>query len=435
MVVDLQADTADAKQEYGMDLVNLKDVNNADCLIFAVVHDEFRNLSWEQIDKFFKECPKEEKIIIDVKSILDKCEIENLGYNYLEIVRSNGMYKVGICGHFGENKEFLDGQTIKTKTIAEELQTALGSQSVQTVDTYGWKNNPIALFIKCYLLIKNCKNIIILPAHNGVKAFVPLFLLLNKIFHRKLHYIVIGGWLPELLEKNHKLKNKVSKFDGIYVETHNMVEVLRKLGLKNVRYLPNFKRLDILEENTLIYSTEKPYKLCTFSRVMEEKGIEDAIDAIININKTIGRQVYTLDIYGQVDEKYSKRFEKLKKDFPEYISYKGVVNFNNSVKVLKKYFALLFPTHFRTEGIPGTIIDAYAAGLPVLTSQWDSANEIIVQDTTGFIYDFMQKSKLEELLFLVSKDPKQINKMKKNCLKKAKSYLPETVIGKFTKYL
>ena len=58
IVVDPQADTADAKQEYGIDLVNLKDVNNADCLVFAVVHDEFRNLSWERINGFFKECPK-----------------------------------------------------------------------------------------------------------------------------------------------------------------------------------------------------------------------------------------------------------------------------------------------------------------------------------------------------------------------------------------
>ena len=33
-----------------------------------------------------------------------------------------------------------------------------------------------------------------------------------------------------------------------------------------------------------------------------------------------------------------------------------------TVKTLENYYLLLFPTKFRTEGIPGTIIDALSAG-------------------------------------------------------------------------
>ena len=123
------------------------------------------------------------------------------------------MYKVGICGHFGINQKLLNGQTIKTKVLTEELIKALGDKAVCTVDTYGWKKNPVSLFIKCVLLIKKCENIVILPAQNGVKVFVPLFLLLNKFFHRRLHYIVIGGWLPNYLKDKPKLRNWVSKFN------------------------------------------------------------------------------------------------------------------------------------------------------------------------------------------------------------------------------
>lgn len=80
--VDPQADAADAKHEYGVDLVDLSEVRDADCLVFAVAHNEFRNLSWKQIDGLFGKCPANEKILIDVKSILDKSEIEELGYSY-----------------------------------------------------------------------------------------------------------------------------------------------------------------------------------------------------------------------------------------------------------------------------------------------------------------------------------------------------------------
>lgn len=345
------------------------------------------------------------------------------------------MYRVGICGHLGGGKLYLDGQTVKTKMITKELKDAIGSQSVHSIDTHGWKKNSIKLLINCFLLIKKCENIIILPAHNGVKIFIPLFSLLNKIFHRKLHYIVIGGWLPEVLEKNKKLKNVLSKFDGIYVETQVMVKSLSKLGLDNVKYLPNFKRLDILKNNELVYSIEEPYKLCTFSRVMKEKGIEDAIKVVETINQNLGRKVYSLDIYGQIDKDYQKKFKSLKDDFPEYISYKGIVDFNNSVKVLKDYFILLFPTYYEGEGFAGTIIDAFSAGIPIIATNWRYNDEIIQDKHDGLLYDYKDRNKLKEILFDIHRNPQIIIDMKVNCLEKAKQFSPEIVIGDFIKYL
>ena len=52
--------------------------------------------------------------------------------------------------------------------------------------------------------------------------------------------------------------------------------------------------------------------------------------------------------------------------------YCGIKDPKDSVKTLKNYFALVFPTRFYTEGIPGTIIDAYYAGVPVIASKWES---------------------------------------------------------------
>ena len=62
---------------------------------------------------------------------------------------------------------------------------------------------------------------------------------------------------------------------------------MEKLGFSNIYILPNCKELKILKENELVYATSKPFKLCTFSRVMKEKGIEDAVNAVEEINKKI----------------------------------------------------------------------------------------------------------------------------------------------------
>ena len=118
------------------------------------------------------------------------------------------------------------------------------------------EKNPFKLFFGLLFLIRNCENIIILPAQNGISVFVPLFLFLNKIYKRKLHYVVIGGWLPNLLSEKQKLKNQVSKLDGVYAETTSMIKSLQQIGLNNVQKLVNFKRLNILSKMNFVSQME-----------------------------------------------------------------------------------------------------------------------------------------------------------------------------------
>lgn len=82
MVVDTEADSEDAYKEYGVTLVPLETVKDADCVVFAVAHNAFRALTWEQIDSMFKEGPNSEKVLVDVKAVLDKGELDRRGYSY-----------------------------------------------------------------------------------------------------------------------------------------------------------------------------------------------------------------------------------------------------------------------------------------------------------------------------------------------------------------
>lgn len=82
IVVDPHADKDDVKCEYGVDLVELDRVKDVDCIVFSVAHEEFKNMNLEQIDFLFGKMDYYEKVIIDVKSILDKSEIKEKGYSY-----------------------------------------------------------------------------------------------------------------------------------------------------------------------------------------------------------------------------------------------------------------------------------------------------------------------------------------------------------------
>lgn len=82
VVVDPQADKVCAHDEYSIELTDLNDVKGVDCVVIAVAHNEFRNMKLDEIDSLFGRFDNSEKVIIDVKSILDKWDIEKRGYSY-----------------------------------------------------------------------------------------------------------------------------------------------------------------------------------------------------------------------------------------------------------------------------------------------------------------------------------------------------------------
>ena len=81
-VVDPWADPQDAQKEYNVTLTDMAEASDADCIVLAVAHDLFKSLTTADWDRFFKNTDTSEKIIIDVKSILDKNEIPAKGYRY-----------------------------------------------------------------------------------------------------------------------------------------------------------------------------------------------------------------------------------------------------------------------------------------------------------------------------------------------------------------
>lgn len=80
LVCDPWADALDAKASYGVDLVSLNDIKELDALIVAVAHDKFVEMNSEDIKGLFASKPNSEKVLVDVKSILDKSDFEDYRY-------------------------------------------------------------------------------------------------------------------------------------------------------------------------------------------------------------------------------------------------------------------------------------------------------------------------------------------------------------------
>ena len=82
IVVDPWASERDAMREYGVKLTPISEVKDADCVIVAVAHNEFKALSLDDIKKLYKVSADNEKVLIDVKGIYSVKDLRKSNMDY-----------------------------------------------------------------------------------------------------------------------------------------------------------------------------------------------------------------------------------------------------------------------------------------------------------------------------------------------------------------
>ena len=82
LVVDPWANKAEALAEYGIELTDMNDVHDADCVIMAVAHKEFKVLGLEGVEKLFRDTDNANKVFLDVKGLYTVEDLEASGMKY-----------------------------------------------------------------------------------------------------------------------------------------------------------------------------------------------------------------------------------------------------------------------------------------------------------------------------------------------------------------
>lgn len=80
VIADPVADSLEANREYGISFAKDEGIRQMDAVILAVAHEQYANLTQEQIAAYFK--TDGQRILVDIKGILNKKEYEEAGYFY-----------------------------------------------------------------------------------------------------------------------------------------------------------------------------------------------------------------------------------------------------------------------------------------------------------------------------------------------------------------
>ncbi len=324
-----------------------------------------------------------------------------------------------VFGYFGLVTNQLDGQTVKTRSVHRLFEENLG-EKVPYYDTEELKKNKLSL-ITALFQIATAKHIIYLPAQRNLKRFFPVLFFLSRVFRLRIHYFVVGGWLPDFVRSKPVFRQKLKKIDSILVETHKMSNDLKSLGFLNVVWFPNFRE-PISEAKKMPRKREDALNVVFMSRITKLKGIDTVFEFLDWFRNKSCYQTLSIDFFGPVDPQ-DKRFFFESLDKHGNANYHGKLEPKEVQKTLSQYDVLLFPTRYPGEGCPGAIIDSYMAGLTVLASNWKYNHEFVLDGKTGYIVSFENGfDALADKLNKLKNDPALLQNLKKNALKFSKKF-------------
>lgn len=344
-------------------------------------------------------------------------------------------HKICVVGAFGFIYPHYDGQTIKSRNLLTLLQNK--SSDIDFFEAQRLKKNKFSALCMFWKVIRS-RMIFYLPAQNNLTYLFPFIYWLSVLFHTRIHYFVVGGWLVEFLYDKPRHRRKLSKIAGIHCETKMMQLQLEKdYGFTNVDVFPNFR---ISNHRPTSHHEEGKLKSVFMARVVKMKGIDTIFSLCERIeNKGLGDKI-SIDFYGPQqdynnDQDGSIYFFNSNLKKYKFVAYYGTVEPPSINSTLGKYDVMLLPTHYYTEGLPGSIIDAYISGIPVVVTKWKYATEFVDDGKTGIIIPFNDDgTALADAVFKLYEDSSLLNLMKTQANKKSQEFSSERAWELIKKY-
>jgi glycosyltransferase involved in cell wall biosynthesis len=147
-----------------------------------------------------------------------------------------------------------------------------------------------------------------------------------------------------------------------------------------------------------------------FSNLLPSKGIEDILDAISFLQDEVKNKMY-LDVVGSW---CSKEFEEYCNRKVKQNKLPVIFHYAKTGSDKLRFFAnadiFVFPPR-DPEGHPWVIIEAMAAGLPIITTNQGAITESVIDEVNGFLVEPCNPQKIAERIKILISNPALRGKM------------------------
>jgi len=211
--------------------------------------------------------------------------------------------------------------------------------------------------------------------------------------------------------------------DLYLAETRDLVERARSAGLTNAAWYANSRPMPELP-------AERPggsgcTRFVFLGQVHGGKGVRELVEAGEHLPEGA-----TIDIYGPLgfDVQESELSGR------ERVTYRGSVDSDDVHAVLSKYDALVLPSYHHGEGYPGVILEAYAAGLPVVSTWWRAIPELVDDGITGLLVEPRDSGALRAAMLSLVEDRELYARLREGVRARRREFSDEIWSQRFVEY-
>ncbi len=309
------------------------------------------------------------------------------------------------------------GTTVSLAHLVDGLQVN-PNVKISTINLNDEENKRVARRKKAWHLLtqlpKEIASTDVVTLHCCTKTLfvqaLPIFIL-SKLYNKPLlirkfagtDYWLNGSWRGRL---NAFI---LKKCDAVLLQTKQLVQLAKERGLQNVHWFPTHRPM---QHGSTHEAQEKCKRFIYVGHVREAKGVLTLVEAA----KLIPAHL-SVDVYGNM-------FDDLPKDLfsnGSNIKYMGSLSPSEVVETMRQCDAFVFPTHHVGEGYPGVILEAYCAGLPVISTRWLAIPEI-VDDSVGILIDPKDPKQLADAMNRLADDPVLFHKLATNAAARAEMF-------------
>jgi glycosyltransferase involved in cell wall biosynthesis len=221
-------------------------------------------------------------------------------------------------------------------------------------------------------------------SNRGMYVFGPIIVAMAKIARVPIVLRIFGGSFGDFYEQRNSvgkvvIRRLVLSADIIFLQTKRSIRHLKRHSRGRLEWLSTYIRTD----NSRAPTNESSGRAsCTrfifLGHLWRRKGLETILEAVSSLPDEI-----CIDIFGPLDE-YTE--VELRRRGLGRARYCGFLTHDEVDQKLWDYDCLLLPTFHPSEGYPGVIAEAFAHGVPVISTNWLAIPEI-VDDSCGILID------------------------------------------------
>lgn len=268
--------------------------------------------------------------------------------------------------------------------------------------------------------VHNCDCVLIFASYGFLVALGPLLVGYSKLVKKPCYIRAFAGSLDQYFEAlpwatRRMLLLALHRSDGLIVQTEKLHNYFNTLLDGKVFLMPGYRELSPSrhDHRPIGQFRERDLRLIYVASVKEDKGVFTLLDSMELISHTQSAEDITCDIYGPVHPECEAEFFARVSDVPG-VQYAGTLNFDDVISTMAEYDALVLPTRHQGEGHPGVIIEAMNAGIPVITTRFQSIPEVVQHRENGLLISSLDAQSLANAIETIHHDRDLLVRMAQN---------------------